>query len=243
MRLIPKNWSSFQHYKDRSPPWIKLHKGLIDDRAYQRLPVASRALAPMLWLLASESKDGSFDGDVVELSFRLRASEKEVSQGLDPLVKAGFFCLAQDASKPLADGVQVAAPEGETEREGEAEEEREGESSGTPVPAEPPVIEFPLIDGSEHAVTKADCMEWEAAYPGVDVMQQLRQMRAWCKANPANRKTTKGINAFVVKWLTKAQDNSGGNAGRAPINRQQALEDHNYQVGQAWAKGGSDAPH
>lgn len=58
MKLIPRRWSDFQHYKDRRPPWIKLHKALLDDREYQRLPLASRALAPMLWLLASESKDG-----------------------------------------------------------------------------------------------------------------------------------------------------------------------------------------
>ena len=137
MRLIPKNWDSFQHYKDRNPPWIKLHKGLIDDRAYQRLPVASRALAPMLWLLASESKDGSFDGDVVELAFRLRSSEKEVSAGLDPLIKAGFFMLVQDASSVLADCARVAVPE--TETEGETEKEAKGDGAAkrrTRLPAE-----------------------------------------------------------------------------------------------------------
>lgn len=126
MRLIPKNWDSFQHYKDRNPPWIKLHKGLIDDRTYQRLPVASRALAPMLWLLASELKDGSFDGDVVELAFRLRSSEKEVSAGLDPLIKAGFFMPVQDASSVLADCARVAVPE----TEGETEKEKEAKGDG-----------------------------------------------------------------------------------------------------------------
>ncbi len=62
MLLQPKNWAVFQHYKDRCPPWIKLHRDLLNDRSYMRLPIASKALAPMLWLLASESKDGVFDG-------------------------------------------------------------------------------------------------------------------------------------------------------------------------------------
>jgi hypothetical protein len=31
-------------------------------------------------------------------------------------------------------------------------------------------------------------------------------MRAWCIANPTNRKTARGINAFVVRWLAKSQD-------------------------------------
>ena len=42
-----------------------------------RLPIASKAIAPMLWLLASESKDGVFDGSLDELVFRLHISEKE----------------------------------------------------------------------------------------------------------------------------------------------------------------------
>ena len=125
MRLIPKNWGDFQHYKDRAPPWIKLHKGLLDDSAFQRLPTASRALAPMLWLLASEQKDGSFDADHAELAFRLRQTEKEIKDALTPLISKGFFILVQDASKPIAQCKPDAMPETEerqrTETEGEAE--------------------------------------------------------------------------------------------------------------------------
>jgi GT2 family glycosyltransferase len=54
MKLKPKKWSEFQHYKNRSPSWIKLHAKLLDDVAFQRLPRASQALAPMLWLIARE---------------------------------------------------------------------------------------------------------------------------------------------------------------------------------------------
>lgn len=120
--LIPKNWASFQHYKDRNPPWIKLHKGLLNDRAYTRLPIASKALAPLLWLLASESKEGSFEAEVEELAFRLRMTEKEITQGLDPLIKSGFFMPVQSDSNVLAEGLQVApksCSETETEREAE----------------------------------------------------------------------------------------------------------------------------
>ena len=123
-RLVPKNWISFQHYKDRSPPWIKLHKELLDDSRFQRLPVASRALAPMLWLLASESKDGVFDGDTDELAFRLRQTTKEIEAGLNPLIEKGFFILAQVDSALLADCVQLAVPE----TEGEAEAKKEAEA-------------------------------------------------------------------------------------------------------------------
>ncbi len=124
MILTPKNWASFQHYKDRAPPWIKLHKDLLDDSAFQRLPIASRALAPMLWLLASESKDGAFDGSAEELAFRLRTTEAEIKEGLGPLISKGFFLVTQDDIKTLADCKHNAIPEGEAEGEAKTEAEK-----------------------------------------------------------------------------------------------------------------------
>lgn len=118
MRLIPKNWKAFQHYNDRCPPWIKLHRDLLNDRAFMSLPVASKALAPLMWLLASESKDGAFDASTEELAFRLRLSVDEIEAGLKPLINSGFFL---DASTMLAPCLQVATPETETEREGKAD--------------------------------------------------------------------------------------------------------------------------
>lgn len=125
MRLIPKNWSSFQHYKDRAPAWIKLHKALLDDYEFQCLPVASRALAPMLWLLASEQQDGVIDACAAKVAFRLRMTEDDFLEALKPLIKQGFF---DDASDALASCKRESIPEKETYRE-EIEEEAEKNSA------------------------------------------------------------------------------------------------------------------
>lgn len=127
MILKPKNWEKFQHYKDRCPPWIKLHRDLLNDRIFMGLPIASKAIAPLLWLLASESKDGSFDAASEELSFRLRIASKDIDAGLKPLIDNGFFV---DASTMLAPCLQVAIPE--TEREGERETEKKSVSLEIP---------------------------------------------------------------------------------------------------------------
>lgn len=114
MLLQPKNWAVFQHYKDRCPPWIKLHRELLNNRSYICLPLASKALAPMLWLLASESKDGIFDGSLDELVFRLHITAKEYEDGLKPLIDKDFFTVV---SGVLAERLQNAIPETETETE------------------------------------------------------------------------------------------------------------------------------
>ena len=125
MLLQPKNWAVFQHYKDRCPPWIKLHRDLLNDRVYMRLPIASKAIAPMLWLLASESKDGVFDGSLDELVFRLHITEKEYQSGVKPLIDNNFFTVV---SGVLAERLQDAIPE--TERETEAETKKEKKTLG-----------------------------------------------------------------------------------------------------------------
>jgi len=138
MLLIPKNWAVFQHYKNRLPPWIKLHRELLNDRVYMSLPLASKAIAPLMWLLASESKNGSFDGSIDELMFRLHITEKDYQHGVGPLIDKGFFIVA---SKALADSKQVATPE----REGEAETETEKPSISPPVgePDPAPIKKLP----------------------------------------------------------------------------------------------------
>lgn len=84
----------------------------------------------MLWLLASDHKDGVIDAETAKLAFRLRMSPKEVDAALSPLIEKGFFVVEQGASNALADSERGAIPE--TEREAEGETEKRTTSSGKP---------------------------------------------------------------------------------------------------------------
>lgn len=173
MKLTPKNWSIFQHYKDRCPPWIKLHRDLLNDREYMGLPLASKALAPLLWLLASEAKDGTFDASVDELMFRLRLTQKEIEQGIKPLIDKGFFIIA---SGLLADCLQSAIPETEreTEKEAKAETEKKLRASRLPQDWQPNdrMLAFcenerPDLNPTEVAATFRDYWHSQAGQKGV----------------------------------------------------------------------------
>jgi hypothetical protein len=131
--ITPKNWKSFQHYKDRSPAWIKLHKGLMTDFEFNRLPLASRALAPMLWLLASEYEEGEITASRDEIAFRLHVSTADLNDALNPLIDSGFFI----ASEPLADCKQDAIPEKRRDREDREETEKNGDADARPDPSIP----------------------------------------------------------------------------------------------------------
>lgn len=131
MIIKPKNWIDFQHYKDRCPPWIKLHKGLLDNYEFQVLPDASKALAMCLWLVASEHLDGEIDADSTKLAFRFRQDAEKIKNSLKPLIDNGFFFVVQPASNTLAEGKQDAPLDrGETETETDAPQ-----AASTPKPS------------------------------------------------------------------------------------------------------------
>lgn len=93
--LTVKNWKEFQHYGKRNPPWIKLHRAILDDYAFCSLPDASKGHLMLLWVYASQN-DGRIPNDIAFLEKKL--SCKDLS--LDVFVQAGFL-LAADWPKPV----------------------------------------------------------------------------------------------------------------------------------------------
>lgn len=110
-----KNFEKFQHYKDRSPPWIKLYNELLDDYDFGLLPDASKWHLVAIWLLASRTGN-EIPLDPVWVQKRICASEVV---DLTILKNAGFIEFNQARSKTLAKRKQSACPEREEETEAE----------------------------------------------------------------------------------------------------------------------------
>lgn len=129
-----KNWDDFQHYTDRSPPWIKLYNHILDDYTFTCLHDASKLHMVLIWLLASRNSNHlPYDSNWIKS--RISVNSKI---NLEELLESGFIeiepneikdleddslpCL-QDASKALQTMEQSACLERE-ERERRAEESR-----------------------------------------------------------------------------------------------------------------------
>lgn len=84
-----------------------------------------------------------------------------------------------------------------------------GKKPGNGADPTPVVENIPLNDGTEYAVHQSFVAEMDRLYPSVDVPATLREMRAWCLTNPANRKTARGVAAFMNRWLAKEQNKHG----------------------------------
>jgi hypothetical protein len=108
-------------------------------------------------------------------------------------------------------------------------------------PVQQPVITLTLNDKSEYPITETRVEEWRNLYPGVDVMQELRNMRGWLSANPERVKTQRGVLRFAISWLQNSQDRRprpGGNKDGKHINRaEQQTRDNLEAVNAAFPMG------
>lgn len=115
-----KNWEHYQSYKDRKPPWIRLHRSLIDNPDFQKMSADSRALLPMLWLLACEDKDpvsGMIRMSCDDIAWRLRINASVIKKSIAEVQAAGFIECIETVTDPLRDSNSTVPPETETERE------------------------------------------------------------------------------------------------------------------------------
>lgn len=122
-----RNWKQFQHYKRGMPPWVKLHRALLDDREWGALSDAAARLLVEVWLVASEGKrDGEFPADAEWLAWRVRRPSGVLAGCLQELVKAGFLMEIRGVSS-VALAVSYPRDRAETEQR----QSRAEQTSGT----------------------------------------------------------------------------------------------------------------
>ena len=162
MTIRIKNWSRFQHFKDRRPLWVKLYRELLDDREWHKLDGDSAKMLVELWLLASES-----DGDlppVDDIAFRLRTTAKKVNECLYQL----SHWLETDRYQDDINLIQknsVADVSDHLEKEKEKEKEKR-ESASLPKPR-------PSKKAPEDFSVTEDMAAWaKAEHPSVNVKSE-----------------------------------------------------------------------
>lgn len=128
-------WEQYQHYRDRSPPWIKLHRGTLTSRTWVTLDDAGRVLAVACMLIAADT------GNEIptDPAYIRRRAYLDHDPDFAPLVAVGFIelvsdikALAEDRKHMLAPRKQViasACSESEGEREQRRGEEKDNSAS------------------------------------------------------------------------------------------------------------------
>ena len=74
-----------------------------------------------------------------------------------------------------------------------------------------PAVEIPLKNGMPYSVPESDLKEYQALYPGLDVIHECQKAARWCRDNPARQKTRQGVKRFLGSWLSRAAADSAQN--------------------------------
>lgn len=126
--LQVRNWEEYQHYKDRAPPWIKLHFNLLQSRDWVMLDDAGRVLAIACMLLASRSDLPGGQFEACPLYFR-RVAYLNSDPDFKPLIDLGFLEVASGCEQMLASDTKCDT---EAEAETEAKERKRQTRSRAP---------------------------------------------------------------------------------------------------------------
>lgn len=187
------NWEEYQQYKDRYPPWIKLQRKLLDNYEFHSMPIDAKFLLPMLWLIASESKDGTFDGEYKKIAFRLRMSDKQVCGAMKNLLSYGFIKIVQKCTEMYEN-----VPREETEAYRE-ETEEETERNMSDLNFESLWVLYPRKDGSK---AKAKEIYKQAIKSGVEHGRIESGVRAYSDFVRRGG-TEKKFIAHATTWLNQ----------------------------------------
>jgi len=85
------------------------------------------------------------------------------------------------------------------------EEKKREDGCAEPSASAPAVLTFPT-KGGDWALTQSHIGKLAEAHPALDVVGECRKALLWIDTNPGRRKTTKGMPAFLARWMGRAAD-------------------------------------
>lgn len=115
-----RNWSEFQHYKDRDPPWIKLHFSMLSSTDWVTLDDASRVLAIACMLIASRNH-GQVPNDP---NYIKRVAYCKKIPKFQPLIDCGFLEAASTLQADASESKRLQAKDTQEERQSRGDQSR-----------------------------------------------------------------------------------------------------------------------
>lgn len=201
--LRVKNWEDFQHYKDRSPPWIKLHRDLLRDYDFLCLQDASKLHLMLIWLLASQL-DNKIPADQEYIKKQIGVKG---DIDFNELILNGFLI---DDSKTLAECKQVAIVETEAETEAERElGQKENSLQTSPTSSSSPAPKEYFFKGANYRIDIKQSEIWLEKFRGYNQQSLLAKLETIDGYYSGVDKKPKNVFFSVSTWVERDQPQSG----------------------------------
>lgn len=168
------------------------------------------------WLLITHYYwNGEIPSEVNDIYALVRADNDERKAAVDTVLHRYF--VKQDGKfthsrierelEKLGSMLRNQSKAGKASALARAPKAHKGNGATKPTQDDSPIIEhIPLNTGEEWPAHKSFADEMQRLYPVVDVPLTLKEIRAWCIANPTKRKTQAGVKRFINGWLSREQN-------------------------------------
>lgn len=192
-----KNWDTYQHYKDRSPPWIKLHRDILSSQTWVMIDDDKKALAIACMLLAA----GTDNKIPYDPAYIQRVSYLKKTPDLRPLLEVDFIEIIGETGEVLADASNGLASRTECsseERRDRGRGERASATKRAPEWFQPDLdyarAQVPDIDAEAEAQKLKD---WEFSKPRSD---WAAVWRTWIRNCKDSGKYSRNAAVAGSKW-------------------------------------------
>jgi len=166
-----KNWEVHQHYKDRSPPWIKLHRELLTSQTWVMLDDDKKALAVACMLLAA----GTDNKIPLDPAYIQRVAYLKTTPDLQPLFDCDFIEIIKENVVPLALASTTLASDTKRSSEESREEKSRADTARKRKPPKTPIPE-------DFKLTPERQSYAEKHLPQVDPIALMEYFRSTSKA-------------------------------------------------------------
>jgi hypothetical protein len=219
-QFLIRNWGEFQHYKQRNPPWIKLHFATLASEDWVIWDDASRVLAITCMLIASRN-DGKIPNNPKYLQ---RVGYLNDLPDFQPLVDCGFLQVVENIEPSASICVQgaptckqksqVARPETETE----ADTDPKRFNTDPPTPSAgglaDPLESFNRLKKAYPKINQAILRNHpKAIIPAENSRQEFQAKKTLAALSKLDKYTEDEI-CGALNWVLNHEPSSGGFAWR-----------------------------
>lgn len=221
------NYADDEGYFNANPALIRAACSPIREPSVS-IPESIRSLQTMGYIRLGTAADGKRIGHICKFAEHQRVSHPTPSKFT---TQSTTWDSIDNAPEVLRSPQENFVPERNREQgtgKGKEEDLAARSADADSPPPVPPVAVAPLVErlgppfitlttntGAQWPVYRELVDDFQQTYPGVDVEQEFRAMRAWLESNPKLRKTATGMKRFCNSWLGRAQNRAP--RGRPPI--------------------------
>ena len=224
-----RNWHKYQHYRERNPPWIKLHVEMLASEEWVTLADADKLTAIVCMMIAAKEHGRLTDN----ADFIRRVAYLQATPDLGPLIASGFLEPIADADgskeaptdddgrstmQARADGCKPMLADARPEKETESEKEKERILSDPP-PADADAAAPSIKSGRKNYPDDFEAF-WRD-YPTDALMSKMKAFEKWRRLSAEDR-------AAAARAVPGFRAHCGKNPTYRPVHAERFLSQRRF---------------